>query len=187
NTRLHPKANLEIRLRPGFDSSKLTKYYIGAIDIYPDFTSDTAGLTTQATQRSGLNLITYRPVFPPGIFREKIFFYKGDLYDQRNYFKTLNQLSAMGAWRLINIEPRSRPGTDTTDLLIRLTPARKYSNNATLEGSSNQSLISGNLFGIALNLGLQNRNWARRAIQSNTSIRFGVETGRDRVNDINFI
>jgi hypothetical protein len=187
NNRLHPKANLEIRLRPGFDSSKLTKYYIGAIDIYPDFTSDTAGLTTQATQRSGLNLITYRPVFHPGIFREKIFFYKGDLYDQRNYFKTLNQLSAMGAWRLINIEPRSRPGTDTTDLLIRLTPARKYSNNATLEGSSNQSLISGNLFGIALNLGLQNRNWARRAIQSNTSIRFGVETGRDRVNDINFI
>ncbi|MFM8805745.1 MAG: BamA/TamA family outer membrane protein [Sphingomonadales bacterium] len=187
NNRLHPDANLEIRLRPGFDSSKLTKYFIGAIDLYPDFTSDTAGLTTRTTIRSGLNLIAYRPVFHPGIFREKIFFYKGDLYDQRNYFKTLNQLSAMGAWRLINIEPRPRPGTDTTDLLIRLTPARKYSNNATLEGSSNQSLISGNLFGIALNLGLQNRNWARRAIQSNTSVRFGVETGRDRVNDINFI
>jgi hypothetical protein len=187
NNRQHPKANLEIRLRPGFDSSKLTKYFIGSIDVYPDFTSDTAGLTTQTTTRSGLNLITYRPVFHPGIFREKIFFYKGDLYDQRNYFKTLNQLSAMGAWRLINIEPRSRPGSDTTDLLIRLTPARKYSNNATLEGSSNQSLISGNLFGIALNLGLQNRNWARRAIQSNTSVRFGIETGRDRVNDINFI
>ena len=187
NKRLHPKANLEIRLRPGFDSSKLTKYFIGSIDIYPDFTSDTAGLNAQTLTRSGLQLISYRPLFHPSIFREKIFFYKGDLYDQRNYFKTLNQLSAMGAWRLINIEPRSRPGSDTTDLLIRLTPARKYSNNATLEGSSNQSLISGNLFGIALNLGLQNRNWARRAIQSNTSVRFGVETGRDRVNDINFI
>jgi hypothetical protein len=187
NNRLQPKANLEIRLRPGFDSSKLTKYFVGAINVYPDFTSDTAGLTTQTTTRSGLNLLAYRPVFDPGIFREKIFFYKGELYDQRNYFKTLNQLSAMGAWRLINIEPRPRVGSDTTDLLIRLTPARKYSNNATLEGSSNQSLISGNLFGIALNLGLQNRNWARRAIQSNTSVRFGVETGRDRINDINFI
>lgn len=187
SNKLHPKANLEIRLRPGFDSSKLTKYFVGSIDIYPDFTSDTAGLKPELSTRSGLNLITYRPVFEPGIFREKIFFYKGERYDQRNYFKTLNQLSAMGAWRLINIEPRPRTGSDTTDLLIRLTPARKYSNNATLEGSSNQSLISGNLFGLALNLGLQNRNWARRAIQSNTSLRFGVETGRDRVNDINFI
>ncbi|MBM3915368.1 MAG: hypothetical protein FJ348_04915 [Sphingomonadales bacterium] len=185
--RLQPKANLEIRLRPGFDSSRLTKYHIGSIDLYPDFTSDTAGLQPQKTTRSGLNLFSYRPVFYPGIFREKIFFYRGDLYDQRNYFKTLNQLSAMGAWRLINIEPRPRAASDTADLLIRLTPARKYSNNATLEGSSNQSLVSGNLFGIALNLGLQNRNWARRAIQSSTSIRFGVETGRDQLTDVNFI
>jgi outer membrane protein insertion porin family len=187
NNRLRPKANLEIRLRPGFDSSKLTKYHVGSIYVYPDFTSDTAGLKTQLTERNGLQLISYRNVFHPGIFREKIFFYRGDLYDQRNYFKTLNQLSAMGAWRLINIEPRPRPASDTTDLLIRLTPSRKYSNNATLEGSSNQSLISGNLFGLALNLGLQNRNWARRAIQSSTSLRFGVETGRDQVTDINFI
>jgi outer membrane protein insertion porin family len=187
NNRWQPKANLEIRLRPGFDSSKLTKYYIGSVDVYPDFSSDTAGLRTKKTTRSGLQLFSYRPIFHPGIFREKIFFYRGELYDQRNYFKTLNQLSAMGAWRLINIEPRPRVASDTTDLLIRLTPARKYSNNATLEGSSNQSLVSGNLFGIALNLGWQNRNWARRAIQSSTSIRFGVETGRDQLTDVNFI
>jgi len=187
NNRKQPKANLEIRLRPGFDSSKLTRYYIGAIKVYPDFTSDTAGLQTQTGKRNGLELITYRPVFHPGIFREKIFFFSGDLYDQRNYFKTLNQLSAMGAWRLINIETQPRPSSDTTDLLIRLTPARKYSNNATLEGSSNQSLVSGNLFGVAINLGLQNRNWAKRAIQSTTSVRFGIETGRDQLTDLNFI
>lgn len=185
--RTTPKANLEIKLRPGLDSSKLTKYFVGVIQVYPDFSSDTVGLSTQRIQRSGLELISYQPLFYPGIFREKIFFNRGDLYDQRNYFKTLNQLSAMGAWRLISIEPRPRLGTDTTDLSIRLTPARKFSNNATLEGSSNQSLISGNLFGVALNLGLQNRNWAKRAIQSTTSVRLGVETGQDKVTAVNFI
>ena len=182
-----PTANLEIRLRPGYDTNKLTKYYVGAVQVYPDYSSDTAGLTAVRTQRSGLELIQYQPLFHPGIFREKIFFSRGDLYAQRNYFKTLNQLNAMGAWRLINIEPRPRPGTDTADLLIKLTPARKFSNSATLEGSSNQSLISGNLFGIALNLGLQNRNWAKKAIQSTTSLRLGVETGQDKVTAVNFI
>jgi hypothetical protein len=182
-----PTANLEIRLRPGYDTNKLTKYYVGAVQVYPDFSSDTAGLTAVRTQRSGLELIHYQPLFHPGIFREKIFFSRGDLYAQRNYFKTLNQLNAMGAWRLINIEPRPRQGTDTADLLIKLTPARKFSSSATLEGSSNQSLISGNLFGIALNLGLQNRNWAKKAIQSTTSFRLGVETGQDKVTAVNFI
>ncbi|MFZ9695338.1 MAG: BamA/TamA family outer membrane protein, partial [Chitinophagaceae bacterium] len=43
------------------------------------------------------------------------------------------------------------------------------------------------LFGVALNFGLQARNLARRSIQSSTNLRFGIETGRDTVTDINFI
>jgi outer membrane protein insertion porin family len=182
-----PKANLDIRLRNGYDSTRLINYKVGNIIVYPDFSPDTAGLTPQKIVRSGLELRQYRPLFHPGIFADKIAFQKGQPYDQRNYFKTIAQLNAMGAWRLVNIEPTFQKGSDTANLYIRLTPARKYATSTNLEASSNQSLLSGNLFGVALNIGLQARNLARRSIQSSTNFRFGVETGRDTVTDINFI
>jgi hypothetical protein len=182
-----PKANLEIKLRTGYDSTHLTNYKVGNIIVYPDFSPDTAGLTPQKMLRSGLELRQYRPIFHPSIFTDKIAFKKGQPYDQRNYFKTISQLNAMGAWRLVNIEPTFQKDSDTTHLYIRLTPARKYGTSTNLEASSNQSLLSGNLFGVALNFGLQARNLARRSIQSSTNLRFGIETGRDTVTDVNFI
>ena len=182
-----PRANLEIKLRTGYDSSRLINYKVGKIIVYPDFSSDTAGLRPQKIVTPGLELRQYRPLFHPGIFSDKIAFKAGQPYDQRHYFKTITQLNSMGAWRLVTIEPTFQKGRDSTDLYIRLTPARRYGTSTNLEASSNQSLLSGNLFGIALNFGLQARNVARRSIQSTTNLRLGVETGRDTVTDINFI
>jgi outer membrane protein assembly factor BamA len=79
-----------------------------------------------------------------------------------------------------------RPGQDTVDFSIYLTPAGKYSFTQNFEGSRNQSAISGNLFGFAVNLGLQNRNFAKAANQANTILRYGIETGRDTVTDVKF-
>ena len=86
-----------------------------------------------------------------------------------------------------NVEALARKNSDSADITIKLTPARKYATIANVEGSSNQSIIAGNLFGLALNFGLQNRNLAKRSIQSNSNLRLGVETGRDTVADVNFI
>ena len=182
-----PRANLEIRLRSGYDSSRLINYKVAKIIVYPDYSADTAGLRPQKILQSGLEIRQYRPLFHPGIFADKIAFQTGQSYDQRLYFKTIAQLNAMGAWRLVNIEPTFQAGSDTTHLFIRLTPARKYGTSTNLEASSNQSLLSGNLFGVALNIGLQARNLAKRSIQSTTNLRFGIETGRDTVTDVNFI
>lgn len=173
--RENPTANLEIRLKPGFDSSKLFKYFIGDVILYPDLTFDTVGVTRKETMIDGLKIISYQDMFKPRIFPQNIYFRRGDLYDQRQYFKTINRINALGAWRLVNIEQMPRGNTDTADLVINLTPAKKYSFSANLEGSRNQSFISGNLFGIALNVGLQNRNFGRAANQANTNIRYGIE------------
>jgi hypothetical protein len=70
------------------------------------------------------------------------------------------------------------PRKDTVDFLIRLTPAKKYSFNTNLEGSINQSAISGNLFGIGVNVGVQNRNFAKAANNTNSNIRYGIELGK---------
>lgn len=183
----NPKATLEIRLRPGTDTNKLRQYYIGNVTAYPDYTLDTLQLKREEEIVNGVKVVSYRHLFKPKIIPPNIFLKHGELYDQRNYFRTINRFNSLGSWRLVNIEQSIRPGQDTADFSIKLNPAIKYSFTTNLEGSRNQSPFSGNLFGIAVNVGLQNRNFARRANQATTNLRFGVETGRDTATDIKFL
>ncbi len=177
--RENPTANLEIRLKPGFDSSKLTKYYTGNITVYSDFGPDSLGNKRREEIVDGIKVISYTGMFKPKIFPHNIYFRRGDLYNQEKYFKTINRFNSLGAWRLVGIEPIPRKNQDTADFTIRLTPAKKYSFSANLEGSRNQSIVSGNLFGIGLNFGLQNRNFARAANIAATSMRYGIEVSSD--------
>ena len=185
--RENPTADLEIRLRPGFDSSKLTRYYVGQVTVYPDTPLDTTGFTRKESWEQGVKVVSYRNTFKSKILPPNIYLRRGEVYDQRHYIRTSNRFNSLGAWRLVNIEQQPRKGQDTADFTIRLTPARKYAFTANLEGSRNQNFVSGNLFGIGVNLGLQNRNFARTASLASTNIRFGVETGRDTATDIKFI
>ncbi len=185
--RENPTANLEIRLKPGFDSTRLTKYYIGNITVYPDITLDTSANARKETIVNRVKIVSFLDMFKPRIFPQNIYLKQGELYDQRNYFKTINRFNSLGSWRLVNIEQVPRGTLDTADFNIRMTPAKKYSFTANLEGSRNNTAVSGNLFGIAINVGLQNRNFARAANQASTTLRFGVETGRDTLTGVKFI
>jgi outer membrane protein insertion porin family len=185
--RKNPTADLEIRLKPGFDSSRLRKYFVGNIKIYPDYNQDTADYSRKETTVDGVRIIYYRNLFKSKIFPSNIYLHHDSLYDQRNYFKTINRFNSFGTWRLVNIEQLPRKNQDTVDITIRLTPARKFGFTANLEGSLNYSAISGNLAGFNINFGLQNRNVWKAANQSSTSIRFGIETGKDTVTDVKFV
>jgi outer membrane protein insertion porin family len=180
--RENPTANLELRLKPGFDSSKLTKYYVGNITVYPEFGPDSVGFARKEEIIDGVKVIYYQRVFKSKIIPENIYFRPGDLYDQREYVRTINRFNSLGSWRLVSIEPIARKGQDTADYIIRLTPAKKYSFTANIEGSRNQSAISGNLFGVGVNVGLQNRNFGRAANTSATNLRYGIE-----ISDSSFI
>lgn len=177
----NPTANLEIRLKPGYDSSKLKKYYIGNITVYPDLVYDTAGLRTTIETVNGVKIISYRNMFSPRTVTRNIFFKHGDLYNLKKYVKTINRFNSLGAWRLVNIEQDVRKGQDTADFIIRLTPAPKYTFTTNIEGSQNFNAVTGNLFGLGINLSLLNRNFAKSASQGTTSIRFGVELGNQFV------
>jgi outer membrane protein assembly factor BamA len=183
----NPTANLEIRLRPGYDSSKLKKFYVGNITVYPDTPFQATGYTRKETMIDHVKVVSYPNSFKPKIIPPNIFLRKGDLYDQRNYSRTISRFNSFSAWRLVNIDTLPLRGRDTVDFVIRLTPARKYSFTANLEASNNNTVVSGNLFGIGINLGLQNRNFARSASQAVTNIRIGIETGKDTATDIKFI
>jgi outer membrane protein assembly factor BamA len=174
--RKNPTANIELRLR-GIDSARLTKYYNGNVTIYPDYSIDTIGLQRNETIVKGIKVIQYRNTFKPKIFPPNIYLPRDSIYRQRRYIRTINRFNSLGTWRLVNIDQVPRKGEDTVDYIIRLTPAKKYSFSTNLEGSINQSAISGRLFGIGVNVGVQNRNVGKSANIANTNIRYGVEFG----------
>lgn len=179
-----PTAKLEIRLRYT-DSAKLTKYYNGNVVIYPDYKVDTFGLHRKVnvdtvhkiTVVQFVNKPNDKPKFKPKIFPANIYLPHDSLYRLRRYIRTVNRLNLIGTWRLVNIDQRWREGMDTVDYVIRLTPAKKFSFTTNLEGSINQSAISGRLFGIGVNVGVQNRNFSRAANFDSWNARYGIELG----------
>ncbi|MEP7374946.1 MAG: BamA/TamA family outer membrane protein [Chitinophagaceae bacterium] len=173
--RENPTASLEIRLRT-IDSSKLTKFYIGNVTVYPDYIVDTIGLRRQVKVVDGVTVVQHRNRFKAKIFPLNIYLPRDSVYRQRRYLRTINRFNSLGTWRMVSIDQLLRK--DTVDFLIRLTPAKKYSFNTNLEGSINQSAISGNLFGIGVNAGVQNRNFAKAANNTNSNIRYGIELGK---------
>lgn len=177
--RANPTADIEIRLRTNDDTTHLTRYYVGNITAYPDITTDTADYEPIVRIRRGVKIISYYDLFKRRVILDNIYLRRGDLYSQKNYLRTLNRFNALGAWRLSTIDQLPRAGTDTVDFVIKLVPARKYLFNFNIEGSKNWGnspyYTQGDLLGLGINLGLQNRNFARAANQSSTNLRYGVE------------
>ena len=176
--RRDPKATLEITRRPGYDTANLVKYYVGKITIIPDYGPDTTSYT-QVVLDSSYIVKYHKKLFKPRIFPENIYMTNGEVYNQKNYLQTVTRFNSLIAWRLVNMEPKPREGTDTVDFELRLMPSKKFLANANLEISRNTSFASGNLFGTAANLSLQNRNFSRGANQENIVFRYGIELGTD--------
>ncbi|MDB5252240.1 MAG: hypothetical protein JWP27_1409 [Flaviaesturariibacter sp.] len=173
--RENPVADIEVRLRPTSDTSQLVRYRIGNVTIYPDVTADTIPGTATHRLYRDYNLVSYTRMFKPKVIAENVFLHRGDLYDQRLHQKTLGRFNSVGAWRLVSVEPVARPGTDTVDFMIRLTPTTKYLFDVNIEGSHNLGGVYAGSNLIGLNLTLQNRNFARGANQAITSVGFATE------------
>ncbi len=176
--RQHPVSSVQFQLRENPDSTRSIRYYIGRVNIYPDFTVDTTSSSLHADSIGKYGLYYNQSLFKPKIFPDYVFLNPGDLYRQSEVEKTRIKFNSLGAWRLVTIQEKPRPGQDTADFDIRLTPARKYSFNTHFEVTLNQgnlALALGNLLGLGFTAGIQNHNFARGANQSSTNIRFGTE------------
>lgn len=174
----NPTATLEIKLKPGYDSAKLTKFYVGQVYIYPDFSGDTLTRKDTVVLDPTYTVIQSQQLFKPKILSQNIYLRRGQVYNQNRYIRTVDRFNSNVAWRLATVEQKPRPGTDTVDFIVRLVPARKYLFVANLEASRNQNPILfylGNLLGIGVNVTLQNRNFAKVAAQTNTILRYGTE------------
>lgn len=181
----NPKINIVIKQRPSADSNAFTKFYVGKIYYYPETLINESPdslmkekFPIEITQREFTlkqkdGDVIMRPL------REHTYLKEGFLYDDQNYFKTVNAFSQLGPWNQTDVRTVLRKdSSNILDFHFFLTPASKYSFGYDLEVSRNSgSIIAGNLLGITNVLTLRNRNVWKRAIQSSTNIRAGVELG----------
>ncbi len=177
----NPTWNLTIKKRATADSSKLTQYKVANIYYYPEtkITDVIDSLTTSKgliEEQHGDSYLRYRVgKFKYQPLKEHTFLSKGDLFNEESYFKTINTLGQIGAWQQVDSKIIERD-KDSLDLYFYLVPALKQNFTVDLEGSRNTGDIgAGNLFGISTNLSYKNRNVWKRAIQSITNFRTGVE------------
>ena len=106
------------------------------------------------------------------------------MYNQDNFYKTLNSYTKAGVWQSVNIQVVERKDSiDKIDLVVQLIPGKKYGFEAAIEASysatsnSNNATVAnaGNLLGISSNLSILNRNFRKEGIKMTNAIRAGVE------------
>ncbi len=182
-----PKIKLAVVLNTPKDSSKLKQYVIGNIYVLPDYhpgDSITDPTHIQRISRNGTIIRYHKRLFRTGFLIRNMFIKKGDLYNQSNFYKTLNSFSKAGVWQSANIQVNERKDSAyKIDLVIQLIPGKQFGFEAAIEASysatSNTNSVTaanaGNLLGLSGNVSIQNRNVRKEAIKMTNSLRAGVE------------
>jgi outer membrane protein insertion porin family len=183
--RENPTINVSIRQKASADSNAFTKYYIGQIFYYPETLlseSPDSVMNMQFSKVTAQREFTVKqniPIIKMGPLREHTYLKEGTIYQDQNYFKTINSFTSMGPWSQVDTRVVERQDSvRILDIHFFLTPAKKYSFGYDVEVSRNTgNIISGNLLGIANVATLRNRNVWKSAIQSSTNVRAGIELG----------
>ena len=182
-----PKIKLAIVLNQPKDSSRLKKYYLNNVYIFPDYRPGDKLNEPFFTERvtKEMHIIRYRnKLFRSGFLSRNMYLKKGDLYNQADYYKTLNSFSRAGVWQSANIEiVEVKDSSDKIDLVVQLIPAKQFSFETSIEASysatSNTNSVTaanaGNLLGLSGNVSLTNRNLGKEGIKMTNAIRAGVE------------
>lgn len=184
--REHPTVDVMIEQRPVKDSSRIGKYYIGHVTVYPDLPillEDTDAVSTIDTSAAkGFTIISRSDKFKPAFIAKNVYLRPERLVRLSNFNRTINRFSQMGAWQQATPSFVPSGSSDSVlDVILRLYPAKKQNLNADLEASRNTNdiLTASNLFGVGLNLGLRNRNTFKQSVLSTTNLRGGVELGNN--------
>jgi hypothetical protein len=183
------RIHLRVFERPGVDSSAFMQYFIDSVFIYPEtkITDDPEVLMRDTT----FNIIagTRRPIiikekdgqFRPKLIRRNNYLVPGRLYNDVNYFRTINNYWRMGPWQQVDVKTTVKlDSLAKADFHLFLFPAKRQNFQIDLEGSQNNNIsvsnsLSGRFLAISLNATHRSRNMFRAGIQSITGGRIGFE------------
>ncbi len=194
-----PTIKLAVVLNPPADSTKLKPYYINNIYFFPDYRNgdniNDSGLTVRYLARkrcdtciADTNFIVayHKNLFRTRLLTRNLYLRKGDLYNQTDFYKSLNSYARAGLWQSTNIvveEVKNKDSLHKIDLLVQLIPGKQYGYEAAIEASysasSNTNSVTaanaGNLLGLSGNISFINRNFRRSGIKMTNSLMAGVE------------
>jgi len=184
-----PTATLRFFERPGTDSMLFRKYLIDSVYIYPETRiSDNVDSLISSTQFNQLSNPRSRVVikelenqFQEKMLRRTNYLQPGQIYTDRQFFRTLNNYSQMGPWQQVDVRTSTRKDSVAEAIFhLFLYPAKRQNFQIDLEGSQNNNISVGNvLSGRFLAVGVagthRNRNVMKRGTQSVTTLRTGLE------------
>ncbi len=189
--RKNPTVDFRILQRPGADTTAFLKYNLGKLTIFPEarIDEDKSELIADSSLnssygRGGVTLRYKQGLFTNRTVRRFNTMVPGILYNEEQYYKTVNAFSQVGSWQQVDVKANTYiDSTDSipkVDINLFLTPAKKYSFKTDFEGSQNigrnaVDVLTGSFFGLSVSGNLLNRNFGRSAIQQNTNLRGGVE------------
>lgn len=200
-----PTIKLAVVLKTPKDSTRLKPYTINNIYFLPDYRAGDLitdpGLTkryitnARRLQRERCDtckldtnyiMLYHKYLFRPRILVRNMFLRKGSLYNQTDFYKSLNSYARAGVWQSANIvveEVKTKDSSNKLDLIVQLMPAKKFGFEASVEASysasSNTNSVTaanaGNLLGLSGNISILNRNLNKEGIKMTHSVMAGVE------------
>lgn len=180
-----PTIRIGYQLNNATDTMDLSKYYFNDIYIMPDFLPGDNYKDSSLIHHTLRNFtsIYHEKKFRTRLLRSNIAFKKGDEFSQKSYYKTINDLYKLGVWESPNIDIIERADSNLLDLVIKLSPLKRYAFEGNIEVSYSannstgnlSSTSTGNLLGLSTNFSVTDRNLAKSAIRMTNSIKVGVE------------
>lgn len=190
-----PTIRIGYQLNNSADSITLKKYYINNIFILPDYkpgdSYTDSSLNTQEFRRYTTKF--HKKLFKNRLLTTNLSIQKGDEFKQNDFYKTINDFYKVGVWESPNIDIIEKKDTNLLDMVIKLTPLKRYGFEGNIEASYSAnnssgnltSTSSGNLLGLSTNFSVTDRNLGKAATRMTNSIKLGVEFNTSSKNSKN--
>ncbi len=180
--RENPQIDVVFKQRGTENPEHLQQYRFRYIRFYPDLSvvSDTAGsLGKDTVTRRSISVIRSRNMTKPSFLWRNNQMIPGTLYRQKDVYRTNNIFQQMSAWQQVGIDLFPVDSLGVVDADVNMYLAKKQNISVDVEASRNATdlITTTNLFGLALNFGLQDRNLSRQSVLASTNFRFGIELG----------
>ena len=180
-----PTIRLGYQLNNPRDTLDLRKYYINNIYVMPDYRPGDVYTDTTLQVQTLKNFTSkfHQKLFRNRLLRSNLSIKKGNEFRQDDYYKTINDFYKLGVWESPAIDIIEKKDSNLLDMVVKLTPLKRYvfEGNIEVSYSANNSTgnltttSSGNLLGFSTNFSVADRNFARSAIRMTNSIKLGVE------------
>ena len=169
------EVKIRLVIKPDAPPKALTKYKIGKIVVYPNFTisKDSVKYTKEdVVQYKDFTIIDTANTFNPRVFDRTIYFKKGDLYNRKDHNLTLNRFVNLGTFNFVKNEFKvSDSLQNTLDSYYYLTLLPKKFIRVEVLGKTNSASYTGT----EVNVNWNNRNLFRGAALLTVSVFGGAD------------